>query len=311
MVEPTNRQAMPKIWLASLALLALTAYANGQTSETTPLAEPSEGPAIWTLSDEDTTIHLFGYTQVLKPGTDWQSDAYKAAFSDADVLILESDGTSPEAQAAAQQKIQEIGLYTDGRTLSTVLSEDMAAEINTVTTSLGAPLQALDALKPWLASIQIGVLNLSQQGYNLSQPVSVGIAAEARSAGKPVKTLESPTGLMERIAALPEAEHIGMLTHAVSQMQADPDQTERLNAAWLDGNVEGVAAELHAEGAWASDALYEVMLVQRNKEWGKTITDILDTETGTMFVAVGLGHLAGDDSLVSMLEAQGISVRRK
>ena len=234
MVTPTNRKTASKIRLSALAVLFLSACASAHETPDAQSRTPATGPAIWTLSDADTTIHLFGYTQVLKPNTQWQSETYKQTFTEANIVVLETDSSSPEAQSEAQQTIQKIGLFTDGRTLSSVLTEDQQAEVNILTTSLGAPLTALNPLKPWLAAIQIGVLNISRQGYDLANTPSSVIAREAKAAGKDVRVLEGPTVLMQHIAKLPEAEHVGMLMHGVRTLRDRPDQTEKLNSAWVE-----------------------------------------------------------------------------
>ena len=60
-------------------------------------AQASRGagePALWTLSDEDTTLHIFGTVHLLRPGLDWRSDALDAALTDADTIVFEADVTS-------------------------------------------------------------------------------------------------------------------------------------------------------------------------------------------------------------------------
>ncbi len=54
---------------------------------------------------------------------------------------------------------------------------------------------------------------------------------------------------------------------------------------------------------------YQTMFVQRNARWANWIAERLD-EPGTVFVAVGAGHLAGRDSVQEQLASIGVgSVR--
>ena len=55
--------------------------------------------------------------------------------------------------------------------------------------------------------------------------------------------------------------------------------------------------------------LMKVLLVDRNKAWAKWIVDRLK-QPGTVFVAVGAGHLAGKDSVQTQLSADGVKARR-
>jgi hypothetical protein len=52
-----------------------------------------------------------------------------------------------------------------------------------------------------------------------------------------------------------------------------------------------------------------ILLTDRNRRWADAIRTRMD-QPGTVFVAVGAGHLAGADSVQHFLEAQGITVRR-
>ena len=58
-------------------------------------------PALWTLSDEDTTIHLFGTVHLLRPDLDWRSPAFESAFAAADTVVFEVDMKSEAGQKAA------------------------------------------------------------------------------------------------------------------------------------------------------------------------------------------------------------------
>ncbi len=53
-------------------------------------------------------------------------------------------------------------------------------------------------------------------------------------------------------------------------------------------------------------AAYRMLIADRNARWGQWIVNRLD-QPGTVFVAVGTGHLAGKDSVQQWLAARGIS----
>jgi uncharacterized protein YbaP (TraB family) len=55
--------------------------------------------------------------------------------------------------------------------------------------------------------------------------------------------------------------------------------------------------------------LYERLLTQRNANWAGWIEQRLQ-EPGTVFIAVGAGHLAGTDSVQRQLRRRGLKVER-
>jgi len=195
MLKHANRTALSKFIIGALAVAALAACS---TKANEAYAEPqayAEGPALWTLSDEDTVIYLFGMAPVLKTGADWQSETVRAALAEADLIVLEADA-SPEAQASVQALIPALGVYTDGAKLSAAFSEAEREELNAVSTPLGAPLQALDQLKPWLASVQLGVLAISQGGFDLAATPGAVITAHATESGTTMRSFESAGHVM-------------------------------------------------------------------------------------------------------------------
>lgn len=312
MVQRTNRISVSRIALCALAMTLAPACTNAQAPAATEATAPAPGPAVWTLGDEDTTVHLFGYAQVVPEGTEWQSEAFQAAFAEADALVLESDGASPEAQGAIQGAMQSLGLQGDGGKLGDALSDEQTEEIGAFTETLGVPLQALAPMKPWLANVQVGVLAVSRRGYDLAGGPQPSIVAAATERGLPVHYLESPTALMNVMAGFPADVQANDLVHTVRSLRDKPDELDTLAGAWAEGDVETIGTILHGEdGAWSDPMIYDAMLIDRNASWADEITRMIDEETGTYFVAIGLGHLAGKDSLVTMLEARGQSVVRE
>jgi len=311
MLKHANKTALSGILIGAVAAFSLVACHTAVNEATAEPVINAEGPALWTLRDADTTIHLFGFAPVLKTGSLWQSETIQSAFVEASLVLVESDGSTPEAQADVQVAIPVIGLNTD-TTLSAQLSESEQAELDLIATGLGAPLQALDALKPWLASVQLGVLSLSDGTFDLTNTPLAQLTADAKSAGKEVRALEQPVDLMRIMAGFEEAEQVGMLMHAARVLRDRPDEQAQLADAWLAGDVETIGQMLHgANGAWSSDTVYQTMLVARNEAWAGEIAELMEVETGTVFFAVGFGHFAGQDSLIGMLEAKGHSVVRR
>jgi uncharacterized protein YbaP (TraB family) len=58
-----------------------------------------------------------------------------------------------------------------------------------------------------------------------------------------------------------------------------------------------------------SPALYELLLAGRNRSWAEWIETRLKSP-GTVFVAVGAGHLAGKNSVQDYLAKDGIKTSR-
>ena len=86
------------------------------------------------------------------------------------------------------------------------------------------------------------------------------------------------------------------------------DQFGGMLDAWSRGDVKGIADSFNSDLGDAPE-LKDALLVRRNANWARWVKGRLD-QPGTVMVAVGAGHLAGDQSVVKMLEKQGVKVTR-
>ena len=78
-------------------------------------------------------------------------------------------------------------------------------------------------------------------------------------------------------------------------------------SAWASGDIGAIDRIMVAELKDASPALYQALLVDRNSDWADQIQTLLQG-SGTAFIAVGAGHLTGDDSVQAILKQRGVTV---
>ncbi|MDX1703532.1 MAG: TraB/GumN family protein, partial [Altererythrobacter ishigakiensis] len=82
---------------------------------------------------------------------------------------------------------------------------------------------------------------------------------------------------------------------------------DQMVAEWVEGDAHALATLMN-EGL-TDPALAESLLYKRNRNWADWIDTRLD-EPGTVFIAVGAGHLAGDKSVQEYLKAREIETVR-
>lgn len=85
---------------------------------------------------------------------------------------------------------------------------------------------------------------------------------------------------------------------------------DRLFEAWRTGDVETLT-EIGVITPQADiPEAYQALVVDRNAAWAEELDRVLEEETGSVFVAVGAGHLVGHDSLKAMLAERGHQAER-
>ena len=263
-------------------------------------------PAMWTFSDEDTTVNIMGTVHLLKPDVVWKPPAITDALAKADTLVLEADVASPESQAGLQKLVMEYGIFSDGETLSTVLEEDDKAAVSAALEANGIPMQAMDTMKPWMVSLQLGMMQIMQAGYDPQSGVETKLMAEAGD--KKLAYLESVETQIKTLGGAPIDEQVQGLMATLGTLDLGEEYLDTLVAEWADGDVKGIGAMMSNPAIFGTQDAYDALLTTRNKNWIPGIKALLD-EPGNKLVAVGAGHLAGPDSVIGMLKDEGIKVK--
>lgn len=265
-------------------------------------------PAMWTVADEDTTLYLFGTVHLLKPETEWRTDKFNTAFAAADKLVTEVDTESPEGLAAIQALMAKRGLLTDGQTLTGLLDDEQETLVAEALETVGVPLAALDPLQPWFAGLNLSILQIQQSGYSPDSGVETILAAEAKEAGMSFGYLETAEEQLDALAGGTLEEQIEGLVFTAETLDLGTEVLGALVDEWADGDVAGLGEIIADPSSIGGEDAYQRLLTDRNANWIPQIRAMLDAP-GTIMIAVGAAHLAGPDSVVTMLQAEGVEVQ--
>ncbi len=297
--------------ITGTALLAAPAIADDHAqaaaaSVAVPAAEATAktGPALWKVADEDTTIYLFGTVHALPKDIDWSTSALENALAASDSVVTEIKMT-PEIATEMQQLVMAKGVLPSGTTLRSLLNPEQTAAFESAMGKLGIPAEAFDRFEPWYAGMMVTMLPLLQQGYSPDDGVEKVILTKAGS--KEQQALETIAFQIGIFDGLPQDAQIAFLTQAAAGIDEIKPMLDKMVAEWLEGDAEALA-QLMNEGM-TDPALADALLYARNRTWADWIDTRLDAP-GTVFVAVGAGHLAGEKSVQDALSERGIETVR-
>ncbi|VWX56971.1 TraB/GumN family protein [Sphingorhabdus sp. 109] len=261
-------------------------------------------PALWVIRDEDTTIFLFGTVHILKPGMTWFDEAVKDSFDSSDELVIEM--IKPDA-AAMMKIVSELAIDKSGVSLRDKLSAEDRAEYEATMVKLGMPVAAFDPLDPWFASVNLSLIPLARNGYDADQGVEDALLAQARARAIRITGLETPEQQLGFFDNLPEEVQIRFLNFTVDNIDDTADGMEQMVAEWANANIDALGALMNA--GLEDKILYQTLLVDRNRNWAEWVQARME-QPGTVFLAVGAGHLAGDSSLQAILANKGFVAER-
>lgn len=292
---------------ASAFLLTAPALAQQQTAPAQPPVETRDAdPALWVVRDADTTIYLFGTMHLLRPGLSWFDEAVADAFNASNELVVEINMT-PEV-AAQIGPAMLAAASNPGSTLTSRMTEAQRTQYIAAMERLGVPYQQLDGFDAWFVALQFA-LGISQRaGFDPANGADQALLNAARSRGITISGLETPDQQVQFFDSMPESEQIAGLLQILNDIPAATALFDRMGAAWASGNAEDTAALLTETRAIAPEQ-HRIIFTDRNRRWADALQARM-AQPGTVFVAVGAGHLAGDDSVQAFLAQRGLTATR-
>lgn len=261
-------------------------------------------PALWKVADADTTIYLFGTIHLLPAGKNWYHGDLATAFEQSAELVTEI----PEVDPAQSQKVLlSRGVLPPGKTLRSLLSKKERTAYENALKAYGIPPAAFDRFKPWYASVVLSTLPLAREGYDIGSGVEAQLHEFSKARSVPrsgLETLDYQLGLFDGLPAKVQKRY---LLEVIAVMPTITRDINRMVDAWGKGDPATLAQLMN--DMQDDPVLLKTLLIDRNRNWASWIRARL-AQPGTVFVAVGAGHLGGKDSVQELLAKQGTTVER-
>lgn len=258
-------------------LVAAALTAGVPTDVPEPVTRQSD-PAMFVVRDADTTVYLFGTFHALDGQNDWFRDEVENAFDRSNELVLET--LIPEGPIVPAPK------------------------------PLRAPSVAASA--SFLATTRMAINAGKSQGMRVGNGADMVLRHVAEEEGKPVEGLETLESQLTMFTKLPgpgpSAAPAVKSANDASSMQSLSKAMTDMQAAWKRGD-QNVFVQMLDQLSRSSPETYRMLFVERNARWADWVAARMQTP-GTVFVAVGAGHLAGKDSLLVRLAEHGIPSTR-
>lgn len=292
MSQPYNRYGR---YIGFIALLFLATAAHAQNRHT-----------LWKIESNTGTVYLLGSLHLLKQTHYPLSPVIESAFQEAQTVIVEADLDSlnmPETQLMAGIK----AMYQSG-SLRESISENTYRLVRVKADELGINIQQLNPFKPWFCALTLVAVKLQQLGFQQQYGIDRYFFDKAKQAGKRIGSLEAVGEQIDFLASLPSKSQEDLLLQALKDMEIVEQFFDEMYTAWSQGDT-GKLGSLMTKSFEGYPVLYERLLTARNKNWVPQIEQFL-RESGTYFVIVGAGHLAGDNSVIDMLRQKGYKVEQ-
>ncbi len=312
MTLPKRRRFRSIVAGATALAASFFGAAHAQTTE--------QGLPMWVIKDADSTIYMTGTIHMLPAEIQWDSEKLRKAIDDADELWLEIPMSSDVNKFAAESAPKMIPYMMSATPLDKLLTPEETAALKARITALDLPPETftvVNMMKPWYATMLIGISPLVSGGYDPTQGIDFKIAGLAEDDGDPIKGFETVEEQAKILSSGSIEEQLAALRHLIALPEADLNASKAamddLAAKWARGDISGAAA-MFAEMSETDESMFggaaiDALLKNRNENWAGQIETMLQG-AGTHFIAVGAGHLVGPDSVQERLKLRGIETER-
>ncbi len=254
---------------------------------------------LWKVSkDNYKPSYLFGTIHIVPEKQFVVWPAVDSVFRACTKLVMEMDldmSASEMLQAAKQMSLPE------GKTLDAYVPKENYERIRAYCIdSLGwkkRKFSRYSRMKPFYFSSMVLTAQLGKvKGYEQY------FSSQAKRVKMPVLGLETMQEQMKALDAISIEEQARALDESVVSGRLEYFNMLEL---YLKRDLENLGA-LMAESDEMSDEFSDALLIKRNKNWVPLLQKWMSENS--IFVAVGAGHLPGEDGLISLLRKEGYRV---
>jgi len=244
----------------------------------------------------DNVAYLFGTMHIGFPHWFPLAPEVEDALRRADVLALETDLT-PETMAAFAEEMMELMMLSDNRTLEDLLPEDVLASFTETLLTYGV--DNVGPLTPWAISILVSELVYATVGLSADYGLETYLLDFARENDLSFAWLNPNEHEMYLALNLPDEVQIYAARHLLD-LEAAIEDAEALAAAFEAQDTAALLQMVRMEGQEAdpfTQYFLDVLIIQRSIEFAQEVIRLLQEtdEPTTFFVAMGIGHMIGDD----------------
>lgn len=285
------------LWLVACASPAPSPIpAASLNPATRPDDHGLRGPFLWEVQGDGATSYLFGTIHVGVDPASGLPEMVRDRLRRSRVFICETDLRKIDAG-----QVMALASLESGQTLDRLIGD---APWKSLTAMVGGrvPEERLRSARPWYAMVAI-----LQSLYPTPSALDAELLAQAEAEGKELVFLEAWRFQIELLDDITGASDVIELLDETSRARV---MLDRMMKAYQAGDFEALTvAVLDPQLVAEAPAEYARLFDDRNRAWLELLARPL-TE-GNAFVAVGVGHFAGENGLVELLRARGFIVRRR
>lgn len=262
----------------------------------------NEHSLLWEVSGNglEKPTYLYGTFHLMCRKDIWISDALKQAVQRADEVYFELDMDDPATLLGGMFLMK----MKDGKKLQDVLTTSEYDRLNHFfTDSLKMPLKLFETTKPFFL---MAMLYPKLSSCNATSGVEEAILQLAKSNKKEIKGLETMEFQASVFDSVPYSKQARELMQTIDSMGKYRAYFDTMVQVYRSQNLNQMQEEFSKPEFGMADE-QNLLLDDRNKNWVSQLSKWMPQRS--LLVAVGAGHLVGEQGLIQLLRKAGYNLR--
>lgn len=255
----------------------------------------------WKISGKDlgSSSYLFGTIHLMCEDDFQISQQVSKRLELAEALVMEVDLDDPALYGSVMENMYN----EDGQKITDFLSENEYEKIRTfLKERTGMDMDRMQNIRPMVL--------MSLIYPNLLECETMAFESElmqlAKAENISILGLESVNEQLAFFDQIPLKEQYRSFFSYTENLEKGKEEFRKLMSSYREEDIARLL-ELVSESPEYKDYKY-ILVDQRNEKWIETMSSMM--QKGTMFFAVGAGHLAGEGGLIRLLKKEGYVLER-
>ena len=287
--------------LSIFSCLWLMLSCNAQTKKPGLLINKDDNSLLWQISGNglQKPSYLFGTFHLMCKDDVQFSDQLKTAVANSATVYMELDMDDPALMLSGMMMMTMKG----GKKLTDFYSKEEYKKIEIFfKDSLNAPLSFLQTMKPFML---VALLYPKMMPCKTVSGVEEELMKLAKAQKKEIKGLETMELQAAVFDSIPYEEQAKELLKSIDSMELNRKSFDTMMRVYKSQRLSAIEA-LFNKSELGMQNHEDILLTKRNLNWVEQFGDIAKKEN--VFIAVGTGHLVGDNGLISLLRKKGYKV---
>ncbi len=268
-------------------------------SQLEPEVIPYAQGVLWKISKNNKEPnYLFGTIHISDKDVTMLPEAVDKALHESEQFVMEALPDAEQMLSFSQRMF-----FRDGQQLSELVDTSIYKETKLILSAYHLGPDAVSIMKPWAAFL------LMNYPPDAGDPLDLVLLSLAQQNGATVSGLESLKEQADIFSDLEMSEQVKLLTDTVCHYDVIEEDFIAMKSFYLKRDLSGLYNYTQRYSI-SREPVYEKLMTKLINDRNKTMAGRMQPmlEKGKSFIAIGAMHLAGENGVLALLEAQGYSV---